>query len=45
MYSWGWNEHYNLGLSHNKNVHEPCEIVSDILDEVKDIPMKVSYFI
>jgi alpha-tubulin suppressor-like RCC1 family protein len=31
IYSWGWNEHYNLGLGHNKNSYEPQLINNDTL--------------
>jgi alpha-tubulin suppressor-like RCC1 family protein len=34
LYSWGWNEHYNLGLGHNKNINEPQLIKNDALDEL-----------
>jgi alpha-tubulin suppressor-like RCC1 family protein len=38
LYSWGWNEHFNLGLGHNKNIFIPEIIQNDLL---KDLNMKV----
>lgn len=34
IYSWGWNEHYNLGNKNNKNLYTPYKIQSEDLNEV-----------
>ena len=45
LYSWGWNEHYNLGLRHNKNVTEPRLVTSDVVEMSKKCEFKVNFFL
>lgn len=36
FYSWGWNEHYNLGTENDKNLYTPLIIQNPLLKEFMD---------